>query len=440
MTNYAKLRRNIIRAGLLAALVFNFQVARAAYTQLTPPAGWSAGAAGASSEFSMLLSKPVGGGAGATISAGRISALASLSVNGKAVTVPAKMTLASGASRVAAGLLFANPYVRTAVGVAGWLLSAKMVWDVASGTWRESRDTSVVQWYSNGLGPFAEPEAACKAGYPPTSTRYVFHSVKYVNSDRVSCVWADTALDNRTSENGTATSSNQGPGECPTGWTQGPDGCLSPAVTKDDFETKVSANPMPDAAPDAIPGRLPVGLPEIQPMFIPTGNPVPNPNYDPSAAPGPNNQPYNQPGVRVVPAPTGADPWRVDLQPTDRPTSSPDPTGPVTDDGSKPGDKPSDDKPGLCDMYPDILACAKPDLDTPSGEIPKAQRSVELSDSDLFGGGSCPANVYATIGHQYLQVWNWDQSCYYIVKYLKPVILVLGAFTALMIVSGGTKE
>lgn len=439
MTKHAKLRRNIIRAGLLAALVFNIQVVQAGYAQLSPPVGWSSGgglASGAGGTFNF------GNAANsAQLINGTVRTNAALSVGGRAVSVPASMRFAANASRIAAVAIYANPALRTAVTVAGWLLTAKIVWDSASGSWRESKDTSSLQWYANGLGPFAQPEAACKAGFPPTSSRYVFHSIRQVSSSTANCVWADTALDNRTYENGYTTSENTGPGECPTGWTQTAAGCLSPALDQPTFTDKVSAQPMPSALPSDVPYPLPVDLPEIQPLFIPTGNPVNNPSYDPSKPLSPGNQPWNQPGVRVVPAPLPGSPWQVDLQPVDRPVASPNPDpNPKPDTEGNPDDKPNDKDPGLCDMYPEILACAKPDLDTPDGEIPKAQRSVELSDSDLFGGGSCPANVYSTVGHKYLQVWNWDQSCYFIVKYLKPVILVLGAFTALMIVSGGTKE
>lgn len=445
---YAKLCRNYICAGIVAIALSHVSLSHAAYSQLTPPVGWSRAAATGASEFSMLLAKPVG----STISAGRISALASLSVNGQAVKVPAKLALTSGAARVAAGLVFANPYVRTAAAVATWLGVGKLVWDEVDGVWRENADPQGGMgrmWWTNWNSDLkSSPEAAClSATGPNTSWNYIFIGVVNGPSGPKDCKYRVERKDNPNiwGEDTAALYSKdvQTPEECPDGWRKTPEGCLSPAVEEDRFKDLLTRpiSPMPDGVPEVLPGPLPVKAPEIQPLFIPTGNPVPNPSYDPSKPVSPDNQPWNQPGVRVVPAPTPDDPWKIDVQPINRPVDKPDPSpDPKPDPGPGDGDKPSDDKPGLCDMYPDILACAKPDLDTPGGEIPKSQRSVELSDSDLFGGGACPANVYATIGHQYLQVWSWDQSCYYIVKYLKPVILVLGAFTALMIVSGGTKE
>ncbi len=439
MIKYAKLRRNCICAGIILAALSYIPLSNAAYTQLTPPVGWSAGAAGASSEFNMLLSKPVGSAAGATISSSRISALASLSVNGRSVPVPVSMQIANGGSKFLAGRIGAALAIGGSAALTGglsvaaalllpvaieWWQKTEYEWD--GNKWLQKRRILNGYWRDTwGYGEYPTPDAACNA-----RLTNVHAEIVPSNPSLAYCYY--------------------GPGQVAGSVSRVGEEVVEVKVVP--YEPKVKealeTEPLPEKLPEAIPLSWPVDSPIInpspsnksQPLFIPTGNPVPNPSYDPTAAPGPDNQPYKQPGVRVVPAPTPDDPWRVDVQPVDRPTSSPDPTKPVTDGGDNPGDKPSDDKPGLCDMYPDILACAKPELDTPGGEIPKAQRSVELSDTDLFGGGSCPANVYATVGHQYLQVWNWDQSCYYIVKYLKPVILVLGAFTALMIVSGGTKE
>ena len=93
-----------------------------------------------------------------------------------------------------------------------------------------------------------------------------------------------------------------------------------------------------------------------------------------------------------------------------------------------------------CEKNPDATRCKDIDLDTPDGEIPKAEKSVTYTPESLFGGGSCPANKVMTVHTgQQLTVWNWDSSCGYITGYMRPIVLVLCGFAAFAIVAGGTK-
>ena len=169
------------------------------------------------------------------------------------------------------------------------------------------------------------------------------------------------------------------------------------------------------------------------------GDPVKNPNYDPTQAPSPTNQPYIQPGVRVNPSPTPDAPWRVDMQPVDRPVGTQDPQPePQPDPEPNPNDQPKpEEQKSLCEKHPDILACAKPELDTPDGEIPKATREITYQEQDVFGGGSCPADKYATIGGRSMMVYDWQQTCGVVSTYLRPLILLLGAMGALFILIPG---
>lgn len=93
-----------------------------------------------------------------------------------------------------------------------------------------------------------------------------------------------------------------------------------------------------------------------------------------------------------------------------------------------------------CEKNPDATRCKDIDLDTPDGEIPKAEKSVTYTPESLFGGGSCPANKVMTVHTgQQLTVWDWDSSCGYITGYMRPIVLVLCGFAAFAIVAGGTK-
>lgn len=115
-------------------------------------------------------------------------------------------------------------------------------------------------------------------------------------------------------------------------------------------------------------------------------------------------------------------------------TTTPGSTTETEDDSTK------EEEPDICEKNPDSLMCQKPDLDVPDGDIPKATRNVDYQPEDLFGGGSCPANKTMTTHGQQITVWDWGQSCSYIQSYMRPVILVLCAFAAFIIVSGGAKQ
>lgn len=93
-----------------------------------------------------------------------------------------------------------------------------------------------------------------------------------------------------------------------------------------------------------------------------------------------------------------------------------------------------------CEKNPEATRCKDIELDTPDGEIPKAEKSVAYTPESLFGGGSCPANKVMTLHTgQQLTVWDWDGSCPYITGGMRPIVLVLCGFAAFAIVAGGTK-
>lgn len=101
-------------------------------------------------------------------------------------------------------------------------------------------------------------------------------------------------------------------------------------------------------------------------------------------------------------------------------------------------DKPKEEETDLCEKYPDILACAKPDLDTPEGEIPKEDRTITYQAEDLFGGGGCPADVYTSLGTlgQTVKIWDWAKTCQYALP-LRAIVMSLAAFAAFLIVMPG---
>lgn len=92
-----------------------------------------------------------------------------------------------------------------------------------------------------------------------------------------------------------------------------------------------------------------------------------------------------------------------------------------------------------CKNNPDRAGCAT--LDTPEGEIPKTTRNITYQAENLgFGGGSCPANVVHSIGGKPQTVIDWAKNCDYLTTYVKPVVLAVAAFAALMLLFAGKTE
>ena len=111
-------------AKLIAAIVLSFAgSAHAGYAQAVPPSGWSPGSYAPSandSVYGRIIHSPNGP---TTI------------VGGQSVKMPASYRLAANAPRIAAGIIFAHPYVRTGVAIASWLGVAGLVWDAANQIW-----------------------------------------------------------------------------------------------------------------------------------------------------------------------------------------------------------------------------------------------------------------------------------------------------------------
>lgn len=403
---------------VLAALGIAASSANAGYAQLAPPAGfggtpgaWTIASSANDAIFDRVIHQP--------------NAL-KVPVPGTATTMPASYRLAANAPRIAAAAIFLHPGVRAAVGIATWLGVAKVIWDATSGTWRQIADQTDPSGYQYQAtywgwesGWKASKQAACQAllGKSDISGGYTYTVTSASVDEYGNCALKIRATHptnpttNETTSVGIARRQTEGE-QCPTGWTSSPAGCLSPALTQPQMvELLNPANqpgwPMPNTVPKELPPGtpLPVEQPVInpapgpnptpRPLFVPTGDPVPNPNYSPQQYPTPENAPYLQPGVRVVPSPTVNDPWRVDLQPLNRPTQEPySPPGPVSDESPNPGDKPkTDEEQSLCEKHPDVVACQKLGTAPEAKPVPNEDRQLSIQPDTGWGegSGSCPA-------------------------------------------------
>lgn len=101
--------------------------------------------------------------------------------------------------------------------------------------------------------------------------------------------------------------------------------------------------------------------------------------------------------------------------------------------------KPDEEKQDFCKENPDVLACAE--ADTPEGEIPKVDKEITYTPQNPFGGGSCPSDKYYTLRTgQSLKVVDWATPCGYIADYVRPVLILLGAWAAMMLLIPGRTE
>lgn len=246
---------------------------------------------------------------------------------------------------------------------------------------------------------------------------------------------------------------------CPVGWYWTPAGCLASInnrpLTLTEFEDGLATQPWPDTLPERLPEGVPVGDPVInplpspwdkpQPYFWPVGDPVKNPQYDPSKPGSKENPPQLQPGRRVTGSPAPGEPWRVDVQPTDRPIDdpneqqnpAPDPTRGPEDPASAPArpDKGDKDKaPGLCELFPNISACAE--LGKP-GEAEKLQNqeiNVSIAPDAGFGPDNAACPVERSFGSggwtfSYAQVCTFASG-------VRPIVIAFAWLSAGLMVVG----
>lgn len=87
-----------------------------------------------------------------------------------------------------------------------------------------------------------------------------------------------------------------------------------------------------------------------------------------------------------------------------------------------------------CDKYPGSLGCSP--VDIPSSEqIPQRSQEITLQNGPNFGGAaSCPANVSMSFRGQSLTLLPMSTACSWISQYMRPIVLLLAAITAVFIV------
>lgn len=434
---------NHVRLGIVFAALCGIQVtASAGYANVSPPSGWSAPAS--AGERAMYRAA-----ANETWLANTVRTTGTLNVGGRAVTMPVAMRLAANAPTFAARAMFGMNPLLLGAGLAAWALAGNLQWDAGQQKWTRPQDGSypstgfeyLVDFTGNNQPWTGSAEAAC---YNALNRHIQIDGhARTATWTEVSCTL--TYVNPNVGPSNTIPVSKRASGTCPVGswWT--PAGCIANVtrvpVTEQEFVDKIAAKPMPSTVPSELPPGTPLPVddpvinptpgsnPQQQPMRVPMGSPVRVPNSDPAE--------YKQPMVRVTPAPSPMSPWQVDLTPEDVPTNNPEgQKDPETVEETDPsGEQRESD---LCEKNPGILACAKPELDTPNGEIPRTSKTITYQPENLgFGGGSCPADITQMIGGRAVTIFSYAKACEILSGPVRALVLVLGAWIAMMILMPG---
>lgn len=428
-----------ISALIVALVAFYAPTASALYVQAGPPQGWSGGA---TSGLWTGTANPA-----ATYSGSQVRAMASINMQGRSYALASSFKLGPTAARTAAAAIYLNPYLRTAAAVAGWLGLAGLLWDEASQTWKQPDTSSPVStgylYQYNSDYPWVPTLTQACNDY---ISRSFSSGATAVESGYNSCVI--TLAENGYSFTLRVTRTLT---DCPSGWYITPAGCVQTpppkTVTQEEAIEELTKHPMPADVPRHIPAPLPVEQPVIQPTFIPSGDPITNPKFNPSEAPSPSNPPMVQPGVDVKPAPVPGSPWQVDVTPVNRPITDPtttpdrepvplpDPGGSGT--GNPPGENKPQETPGLCDLYPTILACLEVKHEVDDTKLPTKEIEFEFNPIPGFQGAKvCPSfpNIGSMLGGRQV---SWQPFCDSLEKVSHLLLAIAWASAAFILLGYG---
>lgn len=432
-------------AKLMAALALALAgSAHAGYAQLKPPPGWSPGRyapAANDATFGPVIHSPSG---------------PTTTVGGQAVKMPASYRLAANAPRVAAGIIFANPYLRVGVAIATWLGVAGIVYDTATGLWKQ---IDVGYSTTDMVTVFGQTSVNdCKAWGASQMVGGIYTSYSGEACAMTVAPYKDAQdFRNHCGVSPTPQIECYALGKRNQVWEYryGPKltGTREKPLTKEEFEEELAPKPMPERVPLELPKPSPLPIeqpspwinpepgpnPQHRPLFVPTGDPVPNPQYDPNAAPSPANQPFIQPGVRVLPSPTAIEPWRVDMQPVNRPAPTnqpmpgpePQPVPNPQDPGAENGDKPKpEEQQSLCEKHPDIVACAKLGEAPEAKPVPNENKDMTITPDSGWGegSGSCPSPKTVQV-HGFQLSMPFDLLCQF-ASGIRPVVIGLAWLAA----------
>nr|WP_315238088.1 IgG-binding virulence factor TspB family protein [uncultured Albidiferax sp.] len=436
-------RNSICVVVVLAAVCCIPVAANAAYANLAAPPGWTQGASAQptfnAAQYRASQAANAAISSASWSSAKTVAITSSVSVGGKAVSMPLSLRLAAGAGSVAARAMFSNPWTAAAMIAAPyaieWAQSSGLFFSTDLQAWqlRENLDGTI---YDCGGHTATSPMAACTA-YADA------WNVTYHNGPQQSSFWMKVSSCGQTActaEMRQGSTSGYIEGYSSLGFTVGVGGGTNTernVASADEFEELIKAKPMPWQVPNEVAAPYPVETPVINPDAYQAPSVFKLPTGDPVAVPNTNPQQYKYPQTSIKPSATTAEPLRVDITTGEVLTTDPNATTtPNPQAAASATSTPTESD--LCEKYPEILACAKPDLDTPEVEIPRSEKTITYEEEQLFGEGSCPADLTHTLSNgQSLKVWDWQYACEKALP-LRFLIISLATFGAFLIVMPGS--
>jgi len=411
---------------LIAACLFSVSCGSyAGYAQVSPPP-------------SVVGSTVKTGSAGLSWINNAVKFNGSLNIGGRAITVPAAMRFASNAPRIIAFAVAANPYLRFASAIGAWLALGSIRWDDPQQQWVYDEVVPGTKIFWNR--PYAENDYIYGSGQSACNGYAIWHNdlqkavgsglpditLTFVPSSNTSGFCVDA--------NGGGMGSVYGM-EMPSNQVK-----TVPLINGDDFANKILANPLPESVPDELPPGI--AIPVTDPIINPSADPVPVPQPmrvpmgEPVPVPDSNPQTWKTPVVDIYPSPTIMEPWRVDLRPKDIVKNDPSPiTDPAVNPSPSSPNAETEKSPGLCEQFPDILACQKPNLDTPDID-PIQTREADISITPDSGWGAdnavCPNARH--LGGANVD-FDFSLVCQFMTG-IRPVIIAIAWLSAAMIMIG----
>lgn len=413
---------------LLSALASACFSANAGYALLAAPAAAVVTSGGVSTVA-------VGTAANAaSYAGGYVTTSATLNLGARAITVPLAYRVAANAAAFAVTKM--NPYVAGATLAAA---AIPYVVDWVSGSGLEVSPEGVLQVPGSSPTPIDPPPGDYWVSLP-SGERVLLSSVVPL-SGRMRCTNGISA--GWMSEWGSVCFADASPPTSPGVAPRPPNPGdllpleqtpINPALFPY-IESPIPVEPVPVINPASQPiGDVVIGpsgnpAPAVQPapLRVPDGEPIPIPNTSP--------QQYEQPWLEIVPAPTPAEPLRVDVRPITTVTTSPNaPPDPVTVPDTSTGNPSPTTGQTDCDKYPDSLGCI-PVGEVPELETPTEERTLELQDGLSFGGPrGCPAPSTFQIAGRSVSVIEMTTACGWVSGFVRPLVLLLAAISAVFIV------
>jgi len=376
---------------------------------------------------------------------------ASIALAGGAAEIPVAFKFAAMAGKVAASVAFGWPGVFLAVGglAYSYFTSNKLEVETTpdGSSWKKRVDyfeSGTLYTYKEvGTGWFASPGPACEAYYGAFTGDKAFWKYHYLGTgDFPKCILATNAG---------GVGGYTDPHNLLTKVGEVPRSRLDP-VLRPEFETLMDGKPVPLGVPQAWPQSVPMWWPVERPIVSPSpanpadpqAVPVPVPFRVPQGEPIPvvpatDPATWVTPVIDIVPSPTTDNPWRVDVQPKELTSTSSEPLPsavvPATPASGTTATSKPQEQIDFCVAHPEILACAKPNLDTPeSTDLSTVERIINFVPNGGWGGGagSCPAPRHLAGANV---DFKFDMFCDFM-SGVKPVLLAIAGLVSAMILIG----